>query len=119
MRIINKVNIPQCRQWVKELTKQAIQIAKLDCNKIVIEEFDGDRICFRDIENEYIIRVWDFYPLDFDKQVRACRAFITYTLYIMVEKIGGNNCENIQGAIPRTSHGEMIERGALGIVWKN
>lgn len=46
MKIINKVDIPQCRRWVKELTKQAIQIAKLDCNKIVIEKFDGDRICF-------------------------------------------------------------------------
>lgn len=108
MRIFNKVDNANCRQWVKELTKQAIQNSKLDCSKVVIEEFDfSERIFLRINETEYTIRIWDFHPLDNDKKGHVCRAIIAYTLFMMVKEEDGSG------------YGEEIDHNALMIVWKN
>ena len=108
MRIFNKVDNTNCKQWVKELTKQAIQNSKLDCTKVVIEEFDcSDRIFLKINEIDYTIRIWDLHPLDRDKKGHICRAIVSYTLFIMIEEEDGS------------CHGEEIDNNSLMIVWKN
>ena len=108
MKIINKVDNTNCRQWVGELTKQAIQNSKLDCTEVVIEEFDfSERIFLKINETEYTIRIWDFNPLNRDKKGDICRAIATYTLFMMVEEEDGG------------SYGEEIDYNTLMIAWKN
>ena len=107
MRIINKEDNEYCKQWVKELTKQAVQNSKLDCTKVVIEEFDGDRIFLKINEREYTIRIWDIHPLERDRKGHVCRATISYTLFMMVKEEDGNG------------HGEEIAHNDLMIVWEN
>ena len=108
MRIINKVDNANCKQWVRELTKQAIQNSKLDCTKVVIEEFDfSERIFLKINETEYTIRIWDFNPLNRDKKGDVCRAIVTYTLFMMVEEEDGGG------------YGEEIDYNTLMIAWKN
>lgn len=108
MKIINKVDNTNCRQWVGELTKQAIQNSKLDCTEVVIEEFDfSERIFLKINETEYTIRIWDFNPLNRDKKGDICSAIVSYTLFMTVEEEDGG------------SYGEEIEYNTLMIAWKN
>lgn len=108
MRIINKVDIAACRQWIRELTKQAVQASGIVCNRIVIDGYEyGERIFFKANGQEYTIRIWDWNPLQYDNKGHACRAFITYTLFLDVEDDDGG------------SHGEEVEDSALMIKWKD
>lgn len=108
MKIINKVENAYCRQWVKELTEQAIQNSNLDCTKVVIDEFDFDkRISLKINDKEYTIKILDFIPLDRDTTGRVCRAIYSYTLFMMVEEEDGSG------------HGEEIDHNTLMIAWKN
>lgn len=106
MRIINKVDNANCRQWVKELTKQAIQNSKLDCSKVVIEEFDFSKRIFLKINGaEYTIKILEFLPLDCNKKGHICRAIISYTLFMIIEEEDGSD------------HSEEIDYNVLKITW--
>ena len=108
MRIINKVDNTNCRQWIRELTKQAVQASEIVCNRIVIDDYEyGERIFFKTNGQEYTIRIWDWYPLQYDDKGHSCRAFVTYTLFVDVEDDDGG------------SHGEVVDENALMIAWKD
>lgn len=108
MKIINKVDNANCRQWVGELTKQAIQNSRLVCTEVVIEEFDfSDRIFLKINEADFTIRIWDIHLLDSDKEAHIFRAIVSYTLFIMIKEDDGSG------------HGEVIDHNSLTIVWRN
>lgn len=109
MKIINKVENPICRKWVGELTRQIVQNLKMESQKVIIEEFDGDRVYLKIDGAEYDIRMWDFNVLSQDERNHSCVAFVTYTLFLIVEDEDEEGC----------SHGEEVEDSALMIKWKN
>lgn len=106
MRIINKVDVAACRQWIRELTKQAVKASGMVCDKVVIDGYEyGRRVFFKANGQEYTIRIWDFCPVDYNNG--RCRAIITYTLFLDVEDEDGGG------------HGEEIDSGGVMIAWKD
>ena len=82
MRIINKLDGAGCGKGVEELTKQVIQNSKLDCTEVIIEDYEfAKRVTLEIDEADYTIRIWNFHPLDNDKNGHICRAVISYTLW--------------------------------------
>ncbi len=108
MKIINKVNDAGYIQWIEQFVNQIIQRSKLSCEEVIIEDIEYSKRIYLNIDGkEYVIRTWNFHPVEKDKENRTCAEKVDYTLFRMVNDDNGGG------------HGEDICKGAFRIEWEN
>ena len=107
MQIINKVNDRGYIQWIEKFVKEAISKTNLECEEVIIEDIEYSKRIFLSVDNkEYMIRTWNFHPVERDHNNKTCAEMVDYTLFEMVKDETGG-------------HGNEISNGMIRVAWKN
>lgn len=56
----------------------------LECNKVIIDDVDYDRIYLTIDGEEYDIRTWSYRPIRLDSDGKVCAEMVRYTLFKMI-----------------------------------
>ena len=112
MKIINNVDNDVLQafgyeQWVEQFVKDVISQAKLECEEVTIEDVEHSKRIYLSVDSkEYMIRTWNFHPVERDNNNDVCAEMVDYTLFEIIENGNGG-------------HGNEISNGMLRIAWKN
>ena len=107
MAIINKVTDKAYVQWIENYVDRVLKLAKLSYEEAVIEDVEPSKRIFLTIDGkEYIIRTWNFHPVERDENGNPCAEMVEYTLFEMVKHEKG-------------SGGVEVDNNMIKIAWKN
>ena len=107
MAIINKVTDKAYVQWIENYVDRVLKLAKLSYEEAIIEDIEPNKRIFLMIDcKEYIIRTWNFHPVERDENGNPCAEMVEYTLFEMVKHEKG-------------SGGIAVDNNRIKIAWKN
>ena len=112
MTITNKVDKEALQafgygQWIEKFVQEVINQTRFECEEIIIDDIELSKRIYLSVgSKQYMIRTWNFHPVERDENNKVCAEMVDYTLYEMVkDKTGG--------------HGNEISNGMIRIDWKN
>ena len=105
--IVNKVTDKAYIQWIENFVDRVLKLAKLSYEETVIEDIEpSKRILLTIDDKEYIIRTWNFQPVERDENGNPCAEMVEYSLFEMVKHEKG-------------SGGVEVDNNRIKIAWKN
>lgn len=107
MKVVNKIADENYVQWIEKFTIDVLNFAGMEYEELIIDDIEPSRRIFIFVDSEeYTIRTWNYYAVEYDNDDNPCSEIVEYTLYKIVEDDDG-------------SHGESVDDGRIKIEWLN
>lgn len=94
MSVINRITEQSYVRWIEEFVCKVLENANIKFDTVEIEDIEIDKRIFIKVDGvEYIIRTWNFHPVETDLQGIPCCELVDYSLFKSGEEIAKGKIE--------------------------
>ena len=112
--VIDRVQESFFDQWISSYVQEVLRSGNIDADTVEIVGLDGGKRFVLKVDGkDYVIRNWDYNPVEFDEQDRLCSYYIEYTLF---DTLDFGMPVYIDG---KPTWNEGVVSGVMQLTWNN